>query len=91
MAAWVRLTRNFDWRNGMRFMKSFPVGDHYLTDSQADEAERVGAGDRLPARPSNRRVAKDGQTVKVPEVNPVSVADADDPDAQARVAARDGQ
>lgn len=61
MASWVSLTRKFDWLTPTgRGMKAFPVGDHYMTDDQADEAERVGAGKRV-TRPSGKKVTKAGQ------------------------------
>lgn len=61
MTAWVEISRKFDWRvPGKRAMKSFPVGEHFMTDEQADEAERVGAGKRIE-RPAGKKVGKDGQ------------------------------
>lgn len=61
MAAWVELSRKFDWRvPGKRSWKAFPVGEHYMTDEQADEAERIGAGKRV-SRPEGKKVGKDGQ------------------------------
>lgn len=62
MAVWVELHQKFDWRapNG-RAMKAFPVGEHYMTDEQADEAERVGAGKRLEKKPEGKKVTKAGQ------------------------------
>lgn len=61
MAAWVELTEKYDWRapNG-RAMKAFPVGQHYVTDDQADEVERLGKGKRID-RPDGKKVGKDGQ------------------------------
>lgn len=62
MAAWVRLTAALEWVGpGGRSMKSFPPGDHYLTDDQATEAERQGVGTRLAERPTGKRAGKDGQ------------------------------
>lgn len=63
MAAWVRLTAALEWVGpGGRSMKSFPPGDHYLTDDQATEAERQGVGERLAERPKGAKVDKAGQT-----------------------------
>lgn len=61
MASWVRLTQKYDWRtpNG-RGMKAFPVGEHYMTDDQADEAERRGAGVRID-KPAGKKTTKAGQ------------------------------
>ena len=63
MAAWVRLTAALEWVGpGGRSMKSFPPGDHYLTDDQATEAERQGVGSRMAERPAGTKVDKAGQT-----------------------------
>lgn len=63
MASWVRLNRKFDWIGpGGRSMKSFPVGDFYMTDDQAGEAERVGAGKKI-SRPDGKKTDKAGGTV----------------------------
>lgn len=51
MSKWVELNQIFDWRGTMRHMKSFPVGEHLMTDAQAEEAERRGAGRILPGKP----------------------------------------
>lgn len=63
MTTWVRLDRKFDWRapNG-RAMKAFPPGEHFMTDPQADEAERVGAGKRID-KPAGKKTTKAGQAV----------------------------
>ena len=64
MAAWVRLTAALEWVGpGGRSMKSFPPGDHYLTDDQATEAERQGVGERIE-RPKGAKVDKAGKTVR---------------------------
>jgi hypothetical protein len=63
MAAWVTLTATLEWvAPGGRSMKSFPPGDHYLTEDQATEAERQGVGSRRVERPKGAKVGKDGQT-----------------------------
>jgi hypothetical protein len=63
MAVWVNMDRKFDWRvPGKRAMKSFPPGEHYMTEEQATEAERVGAGTRMAERPEGKKVTKAGQT-----------------------------
>lgn len=62
MTSWVSLDRKFDWRvPGKRAMKAFPPGEHFMTDEQADEAERVGAGRRVD-KPEGKRTTKAGQT-----------------------------
>lgn len=43
-------------------MKSFPPGDHYMTEDQAAEAEKQG-GERLAENPSDKKTDKAGQTV----------------------------
>ena len=63
MTSWVRLDRKFDWRvPGKRAMKAFPAGDHFMTDEQADEAERVGAGVRID-KPAGKKTSKAGYVV----------------------------
>ncbi len=63
MASWVHLTQIFDWTgpNG-RSMKSFPVGDHYMTDDQASEAERRGAGKKID-KPDGKKTTKAGVVI----------------------------
>jgi hypothetical protein len=63
MTAWVSLTRKFDYRiPGKRAMKAFHPGDVFMTDAEADEAERQGAGKRIE-KPDGKKVTKAGQTV----------------------------
>lgn len=61
MAAWVSLSRKWDWRSPRnRGMVAFEVGMHYMTGAQADEAVRVGAG-TLVTRPDGGKVTKAGK------------------------------
>lgn len=65
MTAWVRVDRKFDYRiPGRRAMKAFQPGDVFMTDAEADEAERQGAGKRIE-KPDGKKVTKAGQTVDV--------------------------
>ena len=60
MGKWVSLHRKWDWRNGTRSMRCFEVGVHFVTDAQASEAVRVGAG-VVVSRPEGVMVGKDGR------------------------------
>lgn len=67
MAVWVETNRIFDWRQpgsrgASRAMKTFPVGEHFMTEEQAAEAERQGAGKRMAKPPADKSVDKSGQT-----------------------------
>lgn len=59
MGKWVSLHRKWDWRNGTRSMRCFDPGTHFVTDAQADEAIRVGAGHVVP-KPAGVKVDKRG-------------------------------
>jgi hypothetical protein len=43
-------------------MKSWPVGQHYMTQDQADDAVRVGAGKAID-RPTGKKTTKAGKVV----------------------------
>lgn len=61
MAKWVETHRIWDWRGqGTRSMVCFQPGMHYMTDAQADEAVRVGAG-AVVDRPAGSKVSKGGK------------------------------
>lgn len=61
MTSWVSLERKFDFRVG-RAIKAFSPGEVFMTDAEANEAERQGAGKRIE-RPAGKKTTKDGQTV----------------------------
>lgn len=67
MAVWVETNRIFDWRaknarGAPRGMKTFGVGEHFMTEEQAGEAERQGAGKRMKDPPADKRTDKTGAT-----------------------------
>lgn len=61
MAKWVETHRIWDWLTpGGRSMRCFQPGLHYMTDAQADEVVRVGAG-VVVERPDGGKVTKGGK------------------------------
>lgn len=67
MAVWVETNRLFDWRapnakGASRQMRTFEVGQHFMTEEQAAEAERLGAGKRMAAPPADKGTDKSGGT-----------------------------
>lgn len=63
MAKWVEVTQKFDWRETMRHMRTFAPGNHLMTDAQAEDMVRRGAGKVLEDRPED--------APKTPKAKPV--------------------
>lgn len=62
MTTWVSLHEIYDWRGpNDRAMKSFPPGEHFVTEDQAADIERQGKGKRIE-RPDDKKTSKAGQT-----------------------------
>lgn len=60
MGRWVHLPDGFDWTGpNLRSMVSFPRGDWFLTDPQADAAIAAGRGVEIK-RPKGKRATAAG-------------------------------
>ena len=67
MAQWVELHRKFDWvAPGGRSMKAFDPGQHYMTQDQAEEVVRQGAGKKID-KPADKKTTKAGKVVDADE------------------------